>query len=192
MSHLMPIVYKAETLLFEQSRRVSSSFRLRIIHRFQSEKGKCAPGEEVFAVLLLVGGQTSYMPLPLAQRLLLDYCAKHAFVGQSASQIAAGMRTPFYRRHAMNSGEPIRRSISRSAVKEYVRRIRITFSAVLERQGITHSPLDILASEKGEGNEVFYRLRIPADWIHKGENSSGLIFEKEIHFPASLGAKQDS
>lgn len=192
MSHLMPIVFKAETLLFEKSRTAHSSLRLRIIHRFQSEKGKCESGEEVFVVLLLIGGRENYIPLPLAQRLLVDYLARHTFVGQSATQIAAGMRMPFYRYHAANSGVPMHRLISRSAIKEYVRRIRLTFSAVLTKRGIVHDPLALLASEKGEGNEALYRLRIPTEWIHQIDNSPPRVIKKVFHSPARLGAKQNS
>jgi hypothetical protein len=173
MSYLMPVVYKVESLLFERSRRrVHSAIKFRIIHRFSAHGRDCAPGEEVFAIFLVIGDRAIQIPLALALRLLFDYLARHRYAGQSAGQIAAGMRTPFYRNHAANSGVVMLRAFSRPAVKEYVWRIRRSLAAAFERERVAFEPSEILASNMGEGNEALYRLRAAVEWIHVADGAA--------------------
>lgn len=167
---LRPVIYKAEALLLERSVLVSSGPRFRVIHRFRITGTICGAGEEVFAIFLLYRGLEIPVSLPLALRLLFDYLGRHCKVGQSASQIAAGMRaSSFYRNHAMNSGELSRRKISRSAVKEYVLRVRRALETVLKQASIPLDSSQVLVSEQTEGNEVLYRLRATVQCQHWDE-----------------------
>jgi hypothetical protein len=170
---LRPVIYKVEALLLERFVLMSSGPRFRVIHRFRITGTQCAAGEEVFAIFLLYRGQEIPVSLPLALRLLFDYLGRHCHVGQSASQIAAGMRaSSFYRNHAMNSGELSRRKISRPAIKEYVLRIRRALDTVLKQASIPLDTSCILVSEQTEGNEVLYRLRAIFQCRHCDELSA--------------------
>ena len=167
---LRPVIYRAEALLLERSLLVSSGPRFRVIHRFRVTGTPCGAGEEVFAIFLLYRGREIPVSLPLALRLLFDYLGRHYQVGQSASQIAAGMRaSSFYRNHAINSGEISRRKISRSAVKEYVLRVRRALDTSFKQASLPLDPGLILVSEQTEGNEVLYRLRATVQWQHCDE-----------------------
>jgi hypothetical protein len=169
---LRPVIYKAEALLLERSLLARSGPRFRVIHRFRIVGTQCQAGEEVFAVFLVYRGEEVIVLLPLALRLLFDYLGRYCHVGQSASQIAAGMRaSSFYRNHAKNSGELSRRKISRSAVKEYILRIRRALEVALKQASIPLDPNQILVSEQTEGNEVLYRLRATVQCRHCNELS---------------------
>jgi hypothetical protein len=167
---LRPIIYKAEALLLERSLLASSGPRFRVVHRFRIVGTQCQAGEEVFAVLLVHRGQEIIVPLPLSLRLLFDYLGRHCHVGQSATQVTAGMRaSSFYRNHAKNCGELSRRKISRSSVKEYVLRIRRALEVAFKQASISLDPSEILVSEQTEGNEVLYRLRATVQYRHCDE-----------------------
>ncbi len=167
---LRPVLYKAEALLLEQSLLATAGPQFRVLHRFNIAGTLCQAGEEVFAVFLLHRGQEILVRLPLALRLLFDYLGHHRHLGQSSSQIAAGIRaSSFYRNHGMNSGEPSRRLISRSAVKEYVLRIRRALEVAIRDTDGSFNSCQILVSEQCEGNEVLYRLRATVQWLHTEE-----------------------
>ena len=164
---LRPVIYKAEALLLERSILESSGPRFRITHRFGICGSQCGPGEEIFAIFLIYREREIIVSLPLALRLLFDYLGRHRYVGQSASQIAAGMRTSSsYRNHARNSGELSRHKISCSTVKEYVLRTRHALETAIRQTPISLEPNQILVSELTEGNEVQYRLRATVQWLH--------------------------
>jgi hypothetical protein len=170
---LRPVIYKAEALLLERSLLVSSGPRFLLIHRFRIKGTLCGAGEEVFAIFLLHRGRRIPVSLPLALRLLFDYLARHCYVGQNASQIAAGMRaSAFYRNHGINSGEVSRRKFSRSAVKEYVLRIRRALETLFVQVSVPLDPSNIVVSEQTEGNEVLYRLRAMVRYLHCDELSA--------------------
>jgi hypothetical protein len=167
---LRPIVYKAEYLLLERSILASFGVRLQIIHRFRIADVRCHDGEEVAAVLLVHGSRSVQIGLSLALRLIVDYLARHRNIGQSASQVAAGIRTSsFYRNHGANSGASSRRKISRTAIKEYVKRIRRALSSALREVGLDVNPTQILVSHRTEGNEVLYKLRAAVEWLHEDD-----------------------
>ena len=113
------------------------------------------------------------MPLSLALRQVVNYLAETRRIPQSATQIAAGMRrSAFYVKHGMNSGIPSRRKISRSAVKEYVKRIRKAFGLSFRKIGLDLDPKRVLVSKTTMGNEVHYQLRARIEWVHLGSDSA--------------------
>ena len=69
--------------------------------------------------------------------------------------------SPFYVRHGLNSGVLSRRKISRSAVKEYVKRIRQALSRPLHEMSLALKPTEVLVSASTVGNETQYRLPSP-------------------------------
>lgn len=172
---LTQVVYKAEFLLLERSVLEQSGPTLQIVHRFRARGFGCLPGEEVFQVFLLYRGRQILLALPLALRLLINYLAIHRYTAQSATQIAAGMRTHFYQKHGLNSGILSRRKISRTAVKEYVKRIREAFGAAFDEVGLTLRPATVLISLKTLGNEVLYSLRATVKWVHQDDLPSTSI-----------------
>jgi hypothetical protein len=168
MYNLRPITQRVDLLLLEQRELSQSGPHIRIVHRFRKPNTVCAWGEEVFAASVIDQGRPTPVLVPLGPRLLLNYFAEHRHMGQSAAQIAAGVRASlFYRRHGSNSGVLTMRRISRSSVKEYVKRLRRALAAAFERAGLAIDPMTVLASEKTEGNEVLYRLRAHVEWVHQ-------------------------
>lgn len=144
-----------------------SVIRFRILHRFRKAGSICLPGEEITAVYLLHREREVLLPLSLALRLLFDYLGHHRHLPQNAAQIAAGIKaSAFYRNHGMNAGLPTRRKISRSAVKEYVKRIRKALNIALRRRTQPVDASRLLISAKTVGNEVQYRLCAPVEWKH--------------------------
>ena len=167
---LKPIADKAEVLLLELSEMIQNGPRFRIIHRFRKAGTECHAGEEVAAVHLLHRGRAIPLPLPLALRLVFDYLARHHHMPQSASQITAGMRvSPFYVRHGLNAGVLSRRKISRSSVKEYVKRIRKAMLVAFRESQTTMNPPRVLVSMNTVGNEAQYRMRAVFEWLHIDE-----------------------
>jgi len=166
---LQPIIRKAEVLLLELAQLSQVGPSLEIIHNYQVQgvSGQCHPGEEVSRVLLACRGRHTIVPLPLALRLVVDYLARYRHIPQSATQIAAGMRiSEFYLRHGMNSGELSRRKISRSAIKEYVKRIRKALAIAFRDAQLGLDPTQVLVSEDTVSNETTYRLRAAVTWHH--------------------------
>jgi len=102
--------------------------------------------------------------------MLIDYLAKHSHFSQSASQIEAGMRAdPFYIRHGTNAmlHNGLKRRISRSAIKEYVKRLRLAIELTCKESGLSLDPRQVIASEPTVMNEVGYRLKGTVEWFHE-------------------------
>lgn len=139
---------------------------LRILHRWGNTSG-CAPGEEVWAALLIYHGREFPLPLSLAPLLLLDQLARTRHIPQLASQIVAGLRkSEFVRRHGANAGAIRTRRYSRSTIKEYVKRIRQSLASVFIEACLPMRAERVLCSEETDGNETRYRLRAQIEWIH--------------------------
>lgn len=145
----------------------SPAIKFRIIHRFRKAGTICLPGEEITAVYVINRNHEGLVPLPLALRFLFDYLACHRHMPQSATQIAAGIRTSaFYRKHGMNAGLPSRRKVSRSAIKEYIKRIRRALDLIFCEKSSGQDASQLIASVKTVGNEVQYRLCASVEWVH--------------------------
>jgi len=166
-----PIAERAELLLAELAWFSQTGPELRIVHRFQIPGTNCQAGEEIWAISISHRGQEKVLPLSLALRQVVNYLAETRHIPQSATQIAAGMRrSAFYVKHGMNSGIPSKRRISRSAVKEYVKRIRKAFGLSFCEIGLDLDPKRVLVSKTTMGNEIHYQLRARIEWIHLGSD----------------------
>jgi hypothetical protein len=140
-----------------------------IIHRFRMPGTGCLPGEEIFAVYLVQHGRHYHLPLSASLRLLFDYLARHPRAPQSARQIELGILSDdFYAQHGDNSGQrgKVPRRISRTAVREYIRRLHQALELAFEDAGLGIDPARVLIVEGTVGNEVGYQLRASCTWTH--------------------------
>lgn len=140
-----------------------------IVHRLRMPGTHCAPGEEVFAILLVYRGREYQLRLPLSLRLLFDYLTSHSRLAQSAAQIELGMRAgAFYSEHAANAGgrTQLTRRIPRSSIKEYIKRLRRAFALAFREAGLRIDPQSVLIAEHTVSNQVGYRLRATVDLVH--------------------------
>lgn len=166
------IVCKAELVLYELERlqRDGPSFQIVHRYRFKVEGARCQPGEEVSHVFLVYRGRIVIVRLSLALLLLFDYFACYRHLPQSASQIARVVRrSDFYGNHGRNGGVVSARKISRSAIKEYVKRIRKGLASAFQDAGLLLDPRQVLVSETSGGTEAFYQLKASVGWIHIDE-----------------------
>jgi len=169
-----PIAEGVDLLLTELASLSQEGPHLRIVHRFQTPGTLCLPGEEIWMISVVHRGREAYLPLSLALRQIVNYLAKTKHTPQSATQIAAGMRrSAFYAQHGMNSGVTSKRKISRSAVKEYVQRIRKAFDLAFREIALDLDPKRVLVSKATMGNEINYQLRVKVEWIHFGDDCGG-------------------
>ncbi len=169
---LEPVIDGVDLLLAELRLLKSQGPHLRIVHRFREPGMLCTPGEEIVIAYLVHRGQLYPLRLPLALRMLVDYLAKHSHVPQSASQIEAGMRAdPFYMKHGTNAmlHNGLKRRISRTAVKEYVKRLRLALGLAFRGVGLKLDPRQVVVSEPTVMNEVGYRLKATVEWFHLDE-----------------------
>jgi hypothetical protein len=164
---LRRVIEKAQFLLLELNHVAQKGPYFQIVHRFGRTGMGCYAGEEVVAVYLIDGSNEIMLPLSLALRLLFDYLGRQRHIPQSASQIAAGIRVDlFYCKHGLNSGRLLRRNISRTAVKEYIKRIRTALNIALRKTALAIDPDRVLASCETMSNEVHYHLRASVEWVH--------------------------
>lgn len=162
-------------LLLERKTLRSGQIHFVVVHRFREPGTDCAPGEEVFAVLL--AHRTRQYPLRMSgsQRLLFDYLSRSR-IAQTASQIFAGMSTdPFYRKHGSNATTRagLTTKVSLSCMREYVRRLRMAIGKSSRDARLLLDPYQILVSEKTSSNCVGYRLRAHVEWIHVDHPMTG-------------------
>jgi hypothetical protein len=164
---LHPVFRKAEVLLLELARLDQEGPSFIIIHDYRLRGTVCQAGEEVSRVILIQRGRRVVLPLQLALRLVFDYLARHRHTPQNATQISAGIRaSDFCRFHGLNSGLLSARKISRSAVKEYVSRIRKALAIAFYEAALPLDPLRVIVSEATVGNETRYNLRGKVEWLH--------------------------
>lgn len=163
------IVENVKLLLAELKKVRARGLSFLILHRFRDPGAICAPGEEIVGVYLMHRGRQYLVPLSCSLLLLFDYLAHHSHLPQTTSQIFAGMKAdPFYRKHGANATAQGRltRKMSRSCLREYIKRIRMALGGTLRDAGLNLSPLRVLASERTSSNQAAYRLRANFDWIH--------------------------
>jgi hypothetical protein len=166
---LEPLIEKVDLLLAEFDELVTSGPHFKIVHRFHEPGTRCLPGEQVGWALLMHRSQEHLLRLPISLLLLFDYFAKNRHRPQSATQIAAGMRADaFYAKHGSNVSIGVRqtRRISRTSVREYVKRLRRALQISFKEAGLRLDPYAVLVSEATESNEIHYRLRATVEWIH--------------------------
>ncbi len=175
---LVPVLDKVHLILAEIRELRSSGVQCRIVHRFRLQGSDCMAGEEIAAAFLLHRGREYRLRLSLALRIVFDFLARHSRLPQSARQIELGIRADdFYKRHAANAtGRAMTRKITKSAIHEYVLRLRRAFLLAFREAGLRIDPNRIVVAEETVGNEVSYRLRAKCEWIHVDKHSSATDF----------------
>jgi hypothetical protein len=166
---LESVVDGVDLLLAELRALKSQGPQLRIVHRFREPGTLCAAGEEIAVVCFVHRGQLYPLRLSLALRMLIDYLAKYSRFPQSASQIEVGIRAdPFYLKHGANAmlHNGLKRRISRTAIREYVKRLRLAIGAAFVKAEINLDPRQVIVSELTVMNEVGYRLKATIEWFH--------------------------
>jgi hypothetical protein len=166
---LTPILEKVDLLIAEMRILRSAGPHFRIVHRFRMPGSDCLPGEEIIACFLIHRGCEYLLPLSLALRIVFDYLAQHSRFAQSARQIELGIRSAdFYKYHARNANGHVTftRRIPRSAIKEYIKRLRQALSLVFQAAGLGIDPASVLIAQNTVGNEVGYRLKASVVWSH--------------------------
>jgi hypothetical protein len=166
--NLTPILEKVDLLIAEMRLLRSAGPHFRIVHRFRT-RGGCFPGEEIIGVFLMYRGREYQLRLSLALRILFDFLAKHSRFAQSARQIELGIRADeFYKYHAMNASGRVAltRSIARSAIKIYMKRLSHALSLVFRAAGMGINPANVLIVQDTVGNEVGYQLKASCTWTH--------------------------
>lgn len=157
-----------DLVLFELVRFDHNGPDISIVHRYRihAHGAQCQAGEEVARIVASHQGRQSILPLSLAPRLLFDFLARTKHTPQSAVQIAGQMRLhPFYRLHGMNCGTPSTRTICKSCIKEYAKRIRKALSTALDQIALPLRPDLVLVADLA-GNEARYVLQASISWIH--------------------------
>lgn len=161
------ITYKVHATLLELADLQQNGPILKVVHRFWDVGTECLAGEEVWGVFLMHRGKEFQLPLSLALRLLLNYLGETRHIPQSATQIAAGIRqSDFYSKHGANSGIVSRRRIVRSAVKEYIKRLRLAFGLAFAQAGLNLDPKCVVISHQTMSTEVQYQLRATIQLVH--------------------------
>jgi hypothetical protein len=170
---LHSVLTRVELLFAEKARLSQRGPHLKVIHRFaRNDTGNCAPGEEIFAII--VTSRTDELALPLGAnlRLFLDYLCRTRHIPQGASHIAAGIRnSEFCRKHAVNARISMRRKIGRSSVKTYIARVRRALDYAFGKLGIPLQATEVLVSEKTDKRETLYRLHASVEWVHLNNHS---------------------
>lgn len=165
----LAIIEEVDVLLAEIRELNSSGPHFRIIHRFHQPGRDCAPGEEVAGIYLVYHGREFFIRLSLALRLLFDYLARHSRLPLSAAQIEAGIRADrFYLQNAeaVMGKDKYTRSIPRSYVRVYIKRVREALDDALHEAGLRMDAREVLLSEQTVTNEVGYRLKSSFEWAH--------------------------
>ena len=160
---------EVEFLAAERRHLAAVGPHFRIVHRFSDPGTDCAPGEEVAWALLTQRFQDYQVRLSLSVLLLFDYLARNSRLPQSATQIVAGMKADtFYVRHGANvkTGAKQSRRFNRSAVKEYIKRIRRALQTTFLESGLNVDPFEVLVSEPTDSNQTLYRLKATVEWVH--------------------------
>jgi hypothetical protein len=163
------VLRTADLLLSELDRMEHRGPAFTIVHSYRIgvDGAACQVGEEISRVMLANRGELIDLPLALSTRLLFDYLARTRHVPQNSAQISAGMRlSAFYRCHGLNTGEVSYRKICRSAIREYVQRIRQALSGALQRAALPLNPTRVLISQATNANEVQYQLCASVEWLH--------------------------
>jgi hypothetical protein len=163
-----PVIEEIDFALAEMAALKAAGPHLKILHRWHEAGTDCAPGEETALIWFVYRAREFVVPLPLAERLLVDYWA-HCRLPQTASQIEAGFRAdPYCSRHGANARTLRKqtRNIGRTSVRVYVERIREALQIAFTEAGVNLDPYQVLASKRTTGNQILYQLKAYVDWIH--------------------------
>jgi hypothetical protein len=162
------LVIEAVDVLRAELREIDRArLHFRIVHRFRPPGADCVPGEEVLAILLVHRGREYQLGLSPAMLVVADYLLRHSRYAQTASQIATGIHEGrFYSEY----GHSVRRQrvwrIPRSAVKEYIKRLRRALAMALGDAHVRIDPRDVLEAEQSVSNHVLYRWKGVVELVH--------------------------
>lgn len=140
-----------------------------IFHDYTETPGECYPGEEVVAVIVVIRGRKFWIPWSPGHLIFVDFLARHRWIAQDASRIAAKMQLdPFVTQHASNApGSCVRTApTSRTAVRKKIQRIRRLLQKVFDDEGLDLKASDIIRSEETSTRSVRYRLHANVTWVH--------------------------
>jgi hypothetical protein len=164
-----PVVDHVELLIAELNQLRSSGLPFKLAHRFRMPGTDCAPGEEVLAICFVPRGYEHQLRLSPSLLLLGDYLLRNSRFAQTASQIATGIHaSSFYCEYATNGhGRRQRvRRIPRTAIKEYIKRLRRALALAFQEANVRINPLDVLTVEESVGNQVLYRWKAAVEVVH--------------------------
>jgi hypothetical protein len=169
-------------MTYKESKRLDFT----IIHDYTETPGECYPGEEVVAIIVIIGGRKYWVPWSPGHLILVDFLARHRWIAQDAWRIAAQIQLdPFAIQHASNApGANVRMArTSRTAVRQQIKRIRGVLQQLFDDEGLELRASDIIRSEETSTRSVRYRLNANVTWVHwplpDDENpTSGLPFPK--------------
>lgn len=164
------ILRAIELIRAERAKLLARGPRFIITHRFWQPETICTPGEAIAGIRLRYRGRQFSLMLSTRLLLLFDYLARHRHLGQSVSQIAAGLSVdPFSQEHGAhaNAHETLSKDLSRTAMKQQLFRLRGALQVTFHEAGLNLDVNRVLVAEQTEGNEVLYRLKISVDWEHR-------------------------
>lgn len=163
--NLAAVVHNVRLLIAELNQSRSSRLHFRIVHRFRMPGTDCAPPEEILAIFLLYRGHEYQLRLSPALLLLGDYLLRNSRFAQTASQVSLGIQVDsFYSGHARRGQR--RNRISRTAIKEYIKRLHRALVIAFREANLRIDPLDVLTVEESVGNQVLYRWKAMVDVVH--------------------------
>ena len=161
-----------------------------IIHDYTETPGECYPGEEVVAIIVVIRGRRFWIPWSPGHLIFVDFLARHRWIAQDASRIAAQMQLDqFVLQHASNApGAQVRAArTSRTAVRKKIERIRGVLQQVFDDEGLDLKASDIIRSEETSTRSVRYRLYAKVTWVHwplpQGEDVASVLPVAEIPGP---------
>jgi hypothetical protein len=168
---LAPVADDVRLLIAEFNQLRSSLLPFRVTHRFRMPGTECASNlEEVLAVFLLYRGCEYQLRLSPALLVLADYLLRNSRVAQTASQIADGIRAnSFYSEKYAANGRGRRQRIMRiprSAIREYIKRLRRALALAFQEANLPVDPLNVLIVEESVGNQMLYRWKAGVEVVH--------------------------
>jgi len=140
-----------------------------IIHDYAEVAGECMPGEEVVAIIVVIRGRKFWIPWSPGHLIFVDFLARHRWIAQDASRIAAQMQLDqFVAQHASNApGSCVTTArTSRTAIRKKIERIRGVLQQVFDDEGLDLKASDVIRSEETSTRSVRYRLHANVTWVH--------------------------
>lgn len=161
------VLEAVDLLLYEREGLRAGRIHLVIQHTYRLPGSDCLPGEEVNAAHFFHRGRPFLIRLCSRGLLLTDYLARQR-LAQTATQITRGIQNDaFCQRHGANGGNVrLPREVGRSSVRVYIERLRAALGQVFREARVPLDPYTVVESERTSSNEVRYRLRAGATWLH--------------------------
>jgi hypothetical protein len=159
----------------EFERVMRGQMRLIIVHRYGDMSAEATrsfrrvPGAEIVSAWVIFRGRSYRLPLGTPHLILLDYLCWHCAtgIGQSASEIEAGLNEQlFYVHHASSAkrrSKVIARS-SRTSIRKQVERIRRVMAELFGKEDLPFDPDEVLYSEPTSTREIRYSIRAVVAW----------------------------